>query len=159
MGLLLSVCLPVLVAGTATAASSHSKATQRVSCLTKTTILIPNGKTYVLPPAARGFEYGTASCGRLLGFGAQKDSFTVPVSGNTVANYWLYFATGTMHGTYTLTPQGTSLNFLETVWTGTLKVFGGTGVYKGVTGTGTMRCKTLDGIHSACTDTLRLRGA
>lgn len=159
-GAALSVCPLALAAGNATAASSKRRTpTKKVSCSTKTSIMIAGGDTSVSPPAAQGVEYGTASCGRLLGGGVQRDSFAVPASGDTVAKYTLYFRTGTLHGTYDLTPQSISLNFLATDWSGTLKVLGGTGVYKGVKGTGTMTCKTLDGIHTTCADKLVLKGA
>jgi hypothetical protein len=102
-------------------------------------------------------QYGPAKCGSLLGAGVQKDSFTVPTSGDTVAKYVMYFNTGTIHGTYDLTPQSSSLNFLATSWTGTLKVLGGTGAYKGVTGTGKMKCGSPDGVHTSCTDKLKLK--
>jgi hypothetical protein len=36
-------------------------------------------------------------------------------------------------------------------------VTGGSGSYNGVTGTGTMKCKTLDGVHTTCTDKLELK--
>jgi len=32
-----------------------------------------------------------------------------------------------------------------------------TGTLSGITGTGTMTCKTLDGIHTTCTDRLKLK--
>lgn len=163
VGAALGVCLLALVAGPAIAASSHkakskkSKPTvEKVVCSTATSIAIANGDTGVSPPAAQGVEYGSAGCGAPMGGGVQKDSFTVPTSGDTLAKFAMYFGKGTVHGTYDLTPQQTTLNFLETDWTGTLKVLGGTGAYKGVTGIGTMTCKTLDGIHTSCTDKLKL---
>jgi hypothetical protein len=155
VGAALSVCLVASVAGTATAASTSLT---KVKCSTSTSISIASGDTGVSPPVSQGSEYGTASCGKLLGGGVQKDRFTVPTSGDTVAKYALFFGAGTLRGTYDLTPtQPSALNFLETDWTGTLKVLAGTGAYKGLTGTGTMVCKTLDGIHTACTDTLKLK--
>jgi hypothetical protein len=149
------------VAGTALAASSKSsaKATKatKVSCSVSTSIAVAKGQSDVLPPMAQGDEYGPAKCGSLLGAGVQKDSFTVPTSGDTVAKYVMYFNTGTIHGTYDLTPQSSSLNFLATSWTGTLKVLGGIGAYKGVTGTGKMKCGSPDGVHTSCTDKLKLK--
>jgi hypothetical protein len=128
-------------------------------CSTKTSIMIPSGSSSVSPPAQQGTEFGTGSCGQPLGNGVQHDSFTVPASGDTLAKYTLYFKTGTLSGRYDLTPTGgTSQNFLETDWTGTMKVTGGTGAFKGATGTGTMVCKTMDGVHSTCTDKLRVKG-
>jgi hypothetical protein len=163
VGAALSACLLASVAGTATAASSKSSSSKssggtKVSCATNTSIAIANGDTQVLPPVAQGDEYGTASCNKVFGGGVQTDSFNVPASGDTVAKYVLYFGAGSLKGTYDLTPQSSNLNFLATTWMGTLKVLGGTGAYKGVTGTGTMTCSSQDGIHTTCTDKLKLKG-
>jgi hypothetical protein len=162
-GAALCVCSLAFVASSATAASTKSKAkaspTQKVACSSKTSTSIPAGETSVAPPLQQGDDYGTISCAKLFGAGVQKDAFVVPASGDTVAKYWLYFGAGTLHGTYDLSPQGEPANFLETDWTGTMKVLGGTGAYKGVTGTGTMTCKTLDSVHTTCTDKLKLKGA
>lgn len=152
----LSVCLLASIAGTAIAASSKSS-THKVKCSTAYSIAVANGESAVLPPESSGTEYGTARCGTLLGGGVQRDTFTVPASGDTVAKYVMYFNTGSIHGTYDLTPQSSSLNFLATDWTGTMKVLGGTGAYKGVKGTGTMTCASNDGVHSSCTDRLKLK--
>lgn len=162
LGAAVSGCLLASVAGTALAAPGKSKTktkttTTNVACSTKTTIMVANGASDVLPPVSQGFEYGDAHCNKGLGSGVQKDSFTVPASGDTMAKVWLYFPTGTLHGTYDLTPQSSSLNFLNTSWTGTLKVLGGTGAYKGVTGTGTLVCNSADQVHTNCTDKLKLK--
>jgi hypothetical protein len=97
-------------------------------------------------------------CGKPLGAGVQADRFTVPASGDTVAKFTLYFATGSLHGTYDLTPQEGALNFMSVAYQGTVKVDGGTGAFQGITGTGALRCKTPDGIHTNCTDRLKLKG-
>jgi hypothetical protein len=160
VGAALSVCPLAFVAGNATAASTKSKSpVTKVACASKTSIMVASGDTSVSPPVSQGSEYGPVNCGGPLGNGVLSDSFTVPASGDTVAKYTMFLHTGTVHGTYDITPQPGSLNFLETDWTGTLKVLGGTGAYKGATGTGTMKCKTLDGIHTTCTDKLKVKGA
>ena len=164
-GAALSLCPLAFLAGTAGAAGTKSKNKSsgggtKIVCSTKTSVMIPSGESSVSPPVQQGTEYGSANCGMPLGGGVQRDSFTVPASGDTVAKYWLYFRTGSVWGTYDLTPfGGTSQNFLETDWTGTMKVAGGTGAFTGATGTGTMACQSMDGIHSACTDKLKLKGA
>jgi hypothetical protein len=160
-GAVLGMCPLAFMVGSAAAAKTKTKSSAgggtRIVCSTKTSIMIPGGQSNVLPPAQQGTEFGTANCAK-FGSGVQRDSFTVPTSGDTVAKYALYFHTGTLYGTYDLTPGGDSQNFLETDWTGTMKVLGGTGAYKGLKGTGTMVCKTLDGIHSTCTDKLHIKG-
>ncbi len=147
-----------MVAATATAASSTSKATvSKVKCSSSTSVTVPAGSNSVLPPAQSGTEYGTISCNKLVGGGVQRDTFNVPASGNTNANVWMYFKGGSLHGSYTLVPSSSSANFLEEDWTGTVNVTGGSGAYKGFTGTGTMKCRTLDGVHTTCTDKLKLK--
>jgi len=158
VGSAVAVCLLASVAGTAIAASGKSKTT-KVPCSVKTTIVPAAGDSAVSPPASQGTEFGSANCGGGLGHGVQADSFTVPDSGDTVAKYTMYFATGSVHGTYDLTPQSSSLNFLATTWTGTMKVTGGTGTWKGVKGTGTMKCSSADGVHTSCKDHLKLKMA
>jgi hypothetical protein len=163
LGAALGACILASLAGSAFAASgkSNSKSSSsstKVHCATNTSIAVANGVTDVEPPVAQGSEYGTASCNKGLGAGVQKDTFNVPASGDTIAKYTLYFKAGSIHGTYDLTPQSSELNFLATSWMGTLKVLGGTGALKGVTGTGTMMCNSADGIHTSCTDKLKLKG-
>ena len=153
-------CLPALVAATATAANSKSKSSvskAKVTCSSSTSVAIPAGENSVSPPAQSGTEYGTISCNKLVGGGVQRDTFNVPTSGNTNAKVWMYFKGGSLHGSYTLVPSSSSANFLEEDWTGTAKVTGGSGAFKGVTGTGTMKCKTLDGVHTTCTDKFKLQ--
>ncbi|HEX4110498.1 MAG TPA: hypothetical protein VHX88_20385 [Solirubrobacteraceae bacterium] len=143
-------------AKTAATAKSQTKPT-KITCQTHTSIAIAQGATGVTPPAAAGDEFGTMQCGKKLGTGVQADTFTVPTGGDTVAKYRMFFATGVLHGTYDLTPQTTALNFLQTSWTGKLVIIGGTGAYKGATGSGTMTCQTSDSIHTVCTDKLKLK--
>jgi hypothetical protein len=151
------------VAGPAVAAAGHKRqhkatAAKTVTCATKTSIMIANGDTQVLPPAQQGGEYGTVRCAKMLGSGVQADTFTVPASGDTLAGFAMYFGAGMVKGTYDLTPQSTGLNFLKTDWTGTMRIVGGTGAYKGLKGSGTMVCRSLDGIHTTCTDRLKFKG-
>lgn len=150
-----------------TQAKPKSKATPtpkttKVDCATNVSIAIPPGQTGVTPPVQQGSENGSAACGKLLGRGVQADNFTVPDSGDVVANYWMYFPTGAIHGTYDLTPQEgtfTGTNFSEVDYLGTLTVTGGTAGLQGMKGTGTMTCKSPDGIHTSCTDKLTLKGS
>lgn len=157
VGAVLGICPLASVAGSASAAGTASPK-QKVKCATRTSIMLPAGQSSVAPPAQQGSEYGNVHCAK-LGNGVQQDTFTGLASGDTVAKYWMYFHGGTLYGKYDLTPQGgSSSSFLATDWTGTMKVLGGTGAYKGVTGVGTMLCKTMDGVHTACTDRLKLKG-
>jgi len=126
------------------------------TCTTKTGVMISPTGTAVTPPVQAGHEYGTASCGNVLGHGIQGDTFNIADSGDTVATYTLWFRAGTIRGKYDLTPQEQSFNFLTASYLGTISVTGGTGQFFGAKGAGTMTCATADGIHTTCTDKLKL---
>jgi hypothetical protein len=147
------------VAQPALAASKKAPPTKivKVACTTNVAIMIARGDNGVTPPVQQGSEYGSSVCGRPLGQGVQADGFTVAATGDTVAKYSLYFHGGSIHGSYDLSPQESPFNFLQVNYTGTLKVTGGTGAFVGMTGTGTMTCATLDGVHTTCTDKLKLK--
>jgi hypothetical protein len=150
---------PLATGGVAAAAAKKSTKVKptTVYCRTNVGVMIPAGATDITPPALQGTEYGSASCGK-LGDGAQADKFTVPGSGDTLAKFTWYLPTGTLTGTYDLTPQEGSLGtgFASVSYLGTLKVTHGTGTLAGVTGVGTMTCSSPDSIHTSCTDKLEL---
>ncbi len=131
-------------------------ATVNVKCATTVGVMVANGDMSVTPPVQQGSEYGPAHCGK-WGSGVQGDSFTVADSGDTVANFTWYLRTGTVSGKYDLTPQEGTLNFLNVTYDGTVTVTGGTGTFTGVKGTGTMTCASQDGIHTSCTDKLKVK--
>lgn len=141
------------------AVAAGGKPVTKVTCTSHVGIVVATGDSTVTPPVKQGNEYGTVACGKRLGSGVQADGFTVPDSGDTLAHYQMYFPTGTIHGKYDLTPQEGSFggsSFSEADYVGKLTVTGGTGSFQGAKGTGTMVCKTLDGIHTRCTDKLKL---
>jgi hypothetical protein len=160
VGTALSTGALALGAAPAIAAQSSAKKQKPkpvdTTCKTDVGIMIAPGDDNVTPPVESGHEYGTAVCGKALGRGVQSDTFTVPQSGDTLATFTLYLPGGTVRGKFDLTPQEGTLNFLETDYLGTLTVKGGSGLFQSAKGTGTMTCKTLDGIHTGCTDKLKL---
>jgi hypothetical protein len=144
----------------ATASKKHKTTKPKpktVYCMTSVGLAVPATDTDVTPAASSGNEYGSAIC-RQLGHGVQTDSFTVPDSGDTLARFTFYLPTGTLTGTYDLTPQEGSLGsgFASVSYLGTLIVTHGTGTLAGVTGTGTMTCSSADSVHTSCTDKLTL---
>ncbi len=155
--------IPLALGITAATTAAKRKTTKKttttktvsVTCTTNVAIMIPAGQTGVTPPVGKGTEYGPASCGK-LGHATQTDRFTVPDSGDTVGTFTWLFTTGSLHGTYDLTPQEGSLNFDQTDYLGSLTVVSGTGTMKGTKGTGTMTCTSLDGIHTSCMDKVKL---
>lgn len=138
-------------------ANSKGKPVATSTCRTNVGIMIPAGETGVTPPATSGHEYGTAACGKVFGRGAQSDAFHVADTGDTFAPFTLFFRAGTIHGKYHLTIDSNSFNFLVTDYAGTMTVAGGTGAFQGAKGTGTMTCHSPDGIHTACTDKLKMK--
>ena len=110
-----------------------SNAATKINCTTNTGIMVAAGDTGITPPAQQGTEYGTAACAKPLGQGVQADSFTIDDSGDNVANFRLYFDTGTLHGSYDLSRRRvrSTMNFLEVDYLGTLTVKGGTGAFAG----------------------------
>jgi hypothetical protein len=131
----------------------------KVTCKTSTGISISQGAAAVTPPVAKGVEYGPARCGKGLGNGVQTLAFKVPDSGNRVGEFQTYFATGSLRGKFKLIPQSGSFSptsFNETDYRGTMTIIGGTGAFNGAKGTAKMLCKSLDGIHTTCTNRLTL---
>jgi hypothetical protein len=119
--------------------------------------MIDSGSTDVTPPVSAGHEYGSATCGKLLGRGIQSDTFSTTDSGDTAATFTIYFRNGTIRGKYDLTPQEASFNFTTVDYDGAMTVTGGTGQFFGAKGTGTMTCESPDGIHTSCSDKLTLK--
>jgi hypothetical protein len=143
----------------AVAASATSSLVIKTTCKTATGISIAQDTTAVIPGVAKGIEYGPAHCGKVLGSGVQTVAFKVPDSGNRVGDFQTWLATGSLRGKYTLVPQpGTfdSQSFNTTTYTGVMKITGGTGAYQNAKGTATMKCKSIDGIHTTCTNKLKL---
>lgn len=156
----LAVAIVVAPAGAKTKHKMNVASTVKVTCRVSEAIVPPPGSDEVTPPVSQGQAYGSAACGS-LGSGVQSASMVLQESGDTTGNWWKYFRTGAVYGTYDLTP-GSSLpttpsNFAAGSYTGTLVVTGGTGVLKGVTGTGTSTCNTPDSVHFSCTEQLKVK--
>ena len=142
-------------------AAKHKTAKPKIepvatACTTNVGIMIDPGATELTPPVSAGHEYGSAKCGAVLGRGVQGDTFTVPDSGDTLATFTMYFRDGSIRGKYDLTPQDGSFNFTTVDYLGTMTVDGGSGSFFGAKGAGTMTCQSPDGIHTSCTDKLKL---
>lgn len=124
----------------------------------------PSGSNTVPQPSSQGSQYGPIHCPTTgFGGGVVSDSFTVPDSGDTVGTYTQYFHAGTVTGSFDLTPTEappiSSSDFDSQSWTGTLKVTGGTGIYKGIKGkkgTGVLNCTSPDSVHLTCTEKVKV---
>ncbi len=159
----------VLAVGAAQAMAAKSKSkskapktvTTTVSCKVSLGTLSAPGETAVIPPAAQGSQYGPVHCGGAIGSGIQSDTFKLMDSGDVQGKYAQYFGTGTVHGSFSLTPDDTgapssTTTFANVSYTGTMNVAGGTGAYKKATGKGTLKCSSNDGVHFSCTSKLKL---
>jgi hypothetical protein len=123
-------------------------------------VQIPTGATAVTAGAVQGTYAGHAGCGAPLWSGVASSPFTIDASGDVNATFKEYLATGTLSGAYSLaiTDQSppTQTTFAATSYAGTVTVTGGSGVYRGVTGAGTLTCTTPDSIHLSCKEKLKL---
>jgi len=150
----------------ASAASSGTAGTPIVlKCHISLSTAPPAGSPAVAQPPSGGTQAGPIHCPTAsFGAGVQWDSFKVPDSGDTIGTFTQYFDAGSIHGTFDLTPQEgsgnlTSTSFESESWLGTLKVTGGTGIYKGMKskkGTGTLTCTSPDSVHLTCKEKVKL---
>jgi hypothetical protein len=156
----------VLILGVASAmaASSHaskggkkhktpSTVTSKVSCASSLTLQVAPGDADVTAAATEGTQMGSVSCN--TGKGAAWQSFTTADSGDITGKWQSWFNTGSLYGTFTLTPSdnnppSTTSTFTEASYTGTFIIKNGTGAYAKATGTGTMNCSTKDSVHFTC---------
>ena len=102
-------------------------------------------KTYnVSSPSTSGITFAALKCSKPFGAGVQQGTFAESIAGtqiNATGRFKNFFDNGTNHGSYTL--SGTVSSGTITA-TGSVKVTGGTGAYKGMRGTGKLMCTTTD---------------
>lgn len=132
----------------------------KVSCKLAIAVAIPEGATTLALPAESGNMLGSAACGKLLGSGMADAAFALQDTGDLTGKLKLYFGTGSLKGTFDLTPGDSTMptpgTFETQDYTGTAVIAGGTGAYKGVTGTATLSCTSPDSVHLACTEKFKL---
>ena len=127
--------------------------TAKVSCASSLTLQVAPGATDVTPAATDGSQMGTVACN--TGKGAAWESFTTADSGDLTGKWQSWFNTGSVYGTFTLTPSDnnpptSTSTFAQASYDGTFIIKDGTGVYAKATGTGTMKCSTGDAVHFSC---------
>ena len=147
-------------AATKSTSKAKSKvATLKVGCSLSLSLLAPSGSSDVTPASPTGNHAGMAKCpAKGVGKGSEWDSFTTDDSGDMVGKWQEWFNTGTLYGTYLLTPSDSQpsdpSNFAAAAYTGTLVVKGGTGTlakdYTKRNAAGTMKCSTQDSVHYTC---------
>ncbi len=156
-----------LVVGVGMAVAATGAKATKLTCKLSLATMPPPGSNTVNQPAPQGFQYGPVHCPRTgFGGGIAGDSFKVPDSGDTVGTYTEYFKTGSITGSFDLTPQEAGspslTNFASATWLGTIKITGGTGAFNGIKGVkgkkglGIMKCTSPDTVHFSCTEKIKL---
>jgi hypothetical protein len=164
LGATIAAVLIIGVASALAATSSASKGgkksktpstvTTKVSCASSLLLQVPAGATDVSPASEEGTEMGTTTCAP-VGKGVEVQSFTTEDSGDLTGKWQAWFSTGTVFGTFTLTPDDnspptTTTSFSQATYTGTFIVKGGSGPFAKAAGTGTLTCATPDSVHFSC---------
>lgn len=157
----------VLILGVATAmaASSHaskggkksktpSTITTKVSCSSSLALQVAPGDTDVAAASAQGSWAGASTCAP-IGRGVVWESYTTADSGDLTGKWQAWFNTGSVFGTFTLTPNDnspptTTSTFSQASYTGTFIIKSGSGAYAKATGTGTLKCSSQDSVHFTC---------
>jgi hypothetical protein len=164
LGATIAAVLIIGVASALAATSSASKGgkksktpstvTTKVSCASSLLLQVPTGATDVSPASQDGTEMGATTCAP-VGKGIEVESFTTEDSGDLSGKWQAWFNSGTVFGTFILTPDDnspptTTTSFSQASYTGTFIVKGGAGTFAKATGTGTLTCATQDSVHFSC---------
>jgi hypothetical protein len=130
--------------------------TTKVSCTSALSLQVAPGDTDVVPASQTGAWWGTSSCTpTAVGKGVQALSYATADSGDITGKWQAWFKTGSVFGTFTLTPDDngpptSTTTFGAASYTGTFILKDGTGAYAKATGTGTLKCATPDAVHFTC---------
>jgi hypothetical protein len=164
LGAAIAAVLIIGVASALAATSSASKGgkkhkapsvvTTKVSCASSLLLQVPAGATDVSPAAQDGSEMGPTTC-TPVGHGVAVQNFTTEDSGDVTGKWQAWFSTGTVYGTFTMTPDDNSpptstTSFSAASYTGTFVVKGGAGSFAKAAGDGTLTCATDDAVHFTC---------
>lgn len=125
---------------------------RKVTCKVQSTSQSPGKLT--------GYDLGFVNCpppggGKGLHYDTFKNTVIPPNKVSGQGTFKEYFDSGTVHGTYRL--GGTFVGTSGTA-SGPLKVLGGTGAFRHMTGSGKLTCTTPDGVHNNCTIVVRETG-
>ena len=146
------------------AAAAATKSAGKLTCHEELIAAAPEGTNVVDQPPSQGAQYGPVNCHGATAFGGGMiaTKFNVPDSGDTVGKYTQFFKTGTVKGTFDLTPTESNFSatsFTAQSWQGTLKILSGTGVYQGIKDKklGTFKCTSVDSVHLKCVEKVTLK--
>ena len=136
--------------GLTQAASSSTTATTRKVTCSETIVATRAGGN-------NAETFGTVSCSAPFGEGVRHDTSTFLTTSKTEGSFAggvkFFFNTGTLRGRVRMTFTAAG----NVAYAGTLKITSGTGEFAGVTGTGTIRGTSQDGVHSSLTEKLTLK--
>ena len=143
-GLAVGMGAVVVMVGAGGAMATPAARTTKVHC---------TSKTYnVSSPSISGTTFAALKCSKPFGAGVQQGTFAESIAGTQISvtgKFKNFYDNGTNHGSYKL--SGTVASGTITA-TGSVKVTGGTGAYKNMKGTGTLKCTTTDaGKTYSCT--------
>jgi hypothetical protein len=171
MGAALAGLFTAGIAATASAATPATKYVTKYKTETKTvhahakcklalTTVAPPGTSAVEAGSPAGTNYGTSNCAS-AGGGVARQVYAEDSAGDLTGKVQQWFKTGTLYGTFSLTPSSptgppTATTFGAAAYTGTVTITAGGGALKGTTGSGTMSCSTTDSLHYTCTESLKL---
>lgn len=132
-----------------------------VSCKPKIRVQVPAGSTEIIQGSETGDIVGSSACGKALGSGMTRFSYSQDASGDLSGPFQQWFNAGSVFGQVSLSPAEasgppTTTTFAQQSYAGTITLKGATGYLRGTTGKGTLKCTTQDAIHFTCTETLKL---
>lgn len=138
----------------------NTAVTTKMTCDLKLATQIPSNDVTVTQGAESGTQDGRAGCAKPLFGGIEQATFLQDDSGDLTGKWQQWFNSGSVYGTYALTPEDTgpptTTSFTSQSYTGTMTLTNGSGVFKKATGTATLACTTTDSAHFVCTEKLKL---
>jgi hypothetical protein len=164
IGVLSTAGALALSGGAASAASTKASNTPKpksisASCKLGVATVPPAGSTDATLQEPSGSLFGSVGCPGPMGRGVARVAFTLENSGDIDGSFWEYFGTGSVHGTFSLTPSQppglTPETFASEDYAGTVDVTGGTGAFKPALGKGTLTCTSPDSVHLSCTAAMK----
>jgi hypothetical protein len=162
--LLGAVVTAILALGVSSALAAKKSSTggTKFACTAALTLQAPSNDTNITPDAQSGILAGAFGCPKPLGQGIDVLRYSMANSGDLVGKWQQWFNTGTLYGTFDLTPNPNSqpsdtTTFSAASYNGKFVIKSGTGTAAKTTGTGTIKCATQDSVHYTCKESGRMK--
>lgn len=162
--LLGAVVAAILALGVTSALAAKKSTTsgKKFACVAAVTLQAPSNDTNITPDAQSGILAGAFGCPKPIGQGVEALRYTMADSGDLVGKWQQWFNTGTLYGTFDLTPNpnnqpSDTTTFSAASYSGTFVIKNGTGTAAKTTGKGTIKCATKDSVHYACKESGRMK--